>query len=383
MPLNVRSILHPSSSKFTSQDKHDKKSKDTKQGSETPSSDMVQQFANSNLGYISPRPVKRSGLDNPEESPRLKIPATEKSDLVAPPSPARLRQSYRRHPHSPSIGRRRLQDASKHRSVLMGESSNNVNAKSTAQEDLGTNVVSSDDRHNSELAAPPPSVSSQEALVSIKVLPRSYFDCDMKDLIILISSMLGELINLNDSLPLVSSQLTRFHSRAPPMISHKDYLQRIVRFCSMEKSALLATVFYIDLLCAAYSSFTINSLTVHRFLITSAAVSSKGLCDSFCTNSHYARVGGISLAELNLLEVEFLVRVGWRVVPPYKALDEYYRRMVARMSTAYCLEDKPTDINDSNSANLQTEDSSRGDSKQEIEPNNNMDVSGNEKNNDS
>ncbi|KAK9469993.1 cyclin-domain-containing protein [Dipodascopsis tothii] len=149
--------------------------------------------------------------------------------------------------------------------------------------------------------------------------------------------MLTELMALNDAIPLRQSQLTRFHSRAPPQISPLDYLRRIARFCSLEKSALLAIVFYIDLLCCVFTTFTINSLTVHRFLITAATVASKGLCDSFCTNTHYAKVGGISLPELNFLELEFLVRVGWRVVPRHETLSQYYVRMVARMGSVYTL----------------------------------------------
>ncbi|KAK9459579.1 cyclin-domain-containing protein [Lipomyces oligophaga] len=183
-----------------------------------------------------------------------------------------------------------------------------------------------------------PHLSSKASKNTKTLLPRFFFNCELSHLLNLIASMLGELIMLNDSLPLVSSQLTRFHSRAPPGISHRDYLHRLIRFCSLEKSTILSMVFYIDLLCAAFSSFTVNSLTVHRFLITAATVASKGLCDSFCTNAHYAKVGGISLAELNLLEVEFLVRVGWRVVPSVKTLQEYYQRMVARMSDVYALD---------------------------------------------
>ncbi|KAK9481141.1 cyclin-domain-containing protein, partial [Lipomyces japonicus] len=182
-------------------------------------------------------------------------------------------------------------------------------------------------------------IQLQEPLTASTVLlPQNFFKCKVLDLIALISSMLSELIALNDALPLVSSQLTRFHSRAPPLISHKDYLARLTRFCSLEKSTLLSIVFYIDLLCAAFPSFTVNSLTVHRFLITAATVASKGLCDSFCTNTHYARVGGISVAELNMLEVEFLVRVNWRVVPAVKTLEEYYMRMISRMADTYAIE---------------------------------------------
>lgn len=143
--------------------------------------------------------------------------------------------------------------------------------------------------------------------------------------------MLQELVHVNDALPFNASQLTRFHSRSPPKISIQDYLIRITKFCSLEKSIILAIIYYIDLLCTTYKIFTINSLTVHRFLITAAMVASKGLCDTLCTNTHYAKVGGLSKIELNSLEVEFLIRVDYRIVPPIELLDQYFERLVLRM----------------------------------------------------
>ncbi len=96
-------------------------------------------------------------------------------------------------------------------------------------------------------------------------------------------------------------------------------------------------VYYIDRLCALYPAFTISSLTVHRFLITAATVAAKGLGDSFWTNSTYARVGGVSVRELALLELEFLGRLEWRIVPKPEVLVDYYRSLVER-SGGYTLE---------------------------------------------
>ncbi|KAI4103212.1 MAG: hypothetical protein LQ339_004315 [Xanthoria mediterranea] len=164
-----------------------------------------------------------------------------------------------------------------------------------------------------------------------------YETCDTKDLVLLISNMLTELVRFNDDIPLKDGRLTRFHSRAPPGISIKDYLQRLTTHATLSPPILLSMVYYIDKLCALYPAFTISSLTVHRFLITSATVASKGLSDSFWTNSLYARVGGVSLKELALLELEFLWRVEWRIVPRPETLRDYYRSLVER-SEGYRIE---------------------------------------------
>lgn len=164
----------------------------------------------------------------------------------------------------------------------------------------------------------------------VKIMPMQYEKCNPRDLVVLISSMLMELIRYNDGIPLRDGHLTRFHSRAPPGISVQDYLQRLATHATLSPPILLSMVYYIDRLCALYPSFTISSLTVHRFLITSATVASKGLSDSFWTNKTYARVGGVSLKELALLELEFLARVEWRIVPRAEVLVDYYRSLVER-----------------------------------------------------
>jgi len=81
----------------------------------------------------------------------------------------------------------------------------------------------------------------------------------------------------------------------------------------VERSCLLITLHYIDQICARLPHFTLSSLTCHRFIIASVVVASKALCDAFCTNSHYAKVGGIRVGELNVLEKEFLAHIDWRL----------------------------------------------------------------------
>ena len=164
----------------------------------------------------------------------------------------------------------------------------------------------------------------------VKMLPTQYELADPRDMVVLISSMLMELIRFNDKIPLHQGRLTRFHSRSPPRISVQDYLQRLTTHATLSPPILLSMVYYIDRLCALYPAFTVSSLTIHRFLITSATVASKGLSDSFWTNKTYARVGGIGMTELAMLELDFLFRVEWRIVPQPEVLVDYYQSLVDR-----------------------------------------------------
>lgn len=171
--------------------------------------------------------------------------------------------------------------------------------------------------------------------------------------------MLTRLISHNDQLPLHPSSLTRFHSRATPGITIASYLRRIAKYTSLDKACTLILLVYIDRVCERLEGFTICGLTVHRFTCAAVVCASKALCDAFSTNGecldpdrpsgrscskmffklalsfdafdshaprsfrsfsstlsligHYARVGGISLVELNMLEKEFLSIIDWRL----------------------------------------------------------------------
>ncbi|KAF2097648.1 cyclin-domain-containing protein [Rhizodiscina lignyota] len=201
-------------------------------------------------------------------------------------------------------------------------------------------------------------------------MPLKYEDCDVKDLGVLVSDMLLELVRHNDSLPLKDGQLTRFHSRAPPGISISDYLNRLITHASLTPPLLLSMVYYIDRLCALYPVFTISSLTVHRFLIAAATVAAKGLSDSFWTNNTYARVGGVTTRELALLELEFLEKMQWRIVPKPEVLRDYYKSLVER-GEGYVMEkeDDDNDTNDDTNDDISTPvTSSSGKGKESEEP---------------
>ncbi|KAF8653595.1 hypothetical protein AX16_003873 [Volvariella volvacea WC 439] len=103
-----------------------------------------------------------------------------------------------------------------------------------------------------------------------------------------------------------------------------------------QKACLLITLHYADQIWARTRLVTLTSLTCHRFVITSITVSSKALCDVFCTNTLYAKVGGIPVTELNTLEREFLGLIDWRVMCTRETLQEYYINLV-RTSKDYVL----------------------------------------------
>ncbi|TPX70554.1 hypothetical protein SpCBS45565_g01693 [Spizellomyces sp. 'palustris'] len=190
--------------------------------------------------------------------------------------------------------------------------------------------------------------SSSDVPERIQVPPLFHL-CETEVIFNLVTGMMNRLIAHNDRIPLTSASITRFHSRAPPGIKLEDYLRRILKFAGLEPSVLLLLLVYIDRVCEVHRTFTISSLTVHRFVIAAVAVGSKATSDIYCTNTYYAKVGGISLQELNLMELEFCGLIGWRLSCSVDILQRYYVNLI-RTSQLYALgaeEVKPlsSDIN--------------------------------------
>ncbi|KAJ9504380.1 Pho80p cyclin [Exophiala xenobiotica] len=186
--------------------------------------------------------------------------------------------------------------------------------------------TSNGDLHTTNTVLQSPVKKARPDAPPVRIMPLLYETCNTRDLVVLISSMLMELIRYNDAIPLREGQLTRFHSRAPPGISVLDYLQRLTTHATLSPPILLSVVYYIDRLCTLYPAFTIS-------------IASKGLSDSFWTNKTYARVGGVSMKELALLELEFLQKMEWRIVPQPETLVEYYKNLIER-SDQYQLQEE-------------------------------------------
>lgn len=69
---------------------------------------------------------------------------------------------------------------------------------------------------------------------------------------------------------------------------------------------------YIDRILHEHDHVDLSAFNVHRLLLASVVVATKFHDDVFFTNSFYAEVGGVSMAELNILEARLLDLLGWR-----------------------------------------------------------------------
>ncbi|KAJ2343603.1 cyclin-like protein interacting with PHO85 [Coemansia erecta] len=106
------------------------------------------------------------------------------------------------------------------------------------------------------------------------------------------------------------TSLTLFHARSVPTIDLETYISRILKYCPCQNEVFLSLVVYmqqlIDRCARRRAPFTVDAYSIHRLVITAVTIGSKWFSDVFFTNSRYAKVGGLSVAELNNLELQFL-----------------------------------------------------------------------------
>lgn len=97
-------------------------------------------------------------------------------------------------------------------------------------------------------------------------------------------------------------------------------LFRIAKYSECSAESLICAMVYIFRIHQRHANFYVNSLTLHRILLTAVLLGVKYLDDLRFQNEYFARLGGVVKRELNVLEVEmlFLLEFGLHIT-----VDEY------------------------------------------------------------
>ncbi|XP_009760376.1 cyclin-U4-1-like [Nicotiana sylvestris] len=139
-------------------------------------------------------------------------------------------------------------------------------------------------------------------------------DQEIPKVINFMASVLERVAETNDLSRRFSAQkISMFHGLTRPTISVESYLERIFKYANCSPSCFVVAYIYLDRFSQRQPLLPINSFNVHRLLITSVLVSAKFMDDIFYNNAYYAKVGGISTKEMNLLEVDFLFGIGFQL----------------------------------------------------------------------
>ena len=92
-----------------------------------------------------------------------------------------------------------------------------------------------------------------------------------------------------------------FSKKTASKVTLQHYFHRIKKYAKIEKSTLIIILIYADRICTN-SGIILNPHNIHKIILGCLLLAIKYNEDVYFTNEHYAKVGGVSIEELNNLE---------------------------------------------------------------------------------
>ncbi|CAD8189842.1 unnamed protein product [Paramecium octaurelia] len=139
------------------------------------------------------------------------------------------------------------------------------------------------------------------------------------NIIYAIAKVLDEIVKETD---IIESPIqTVFHTNKKPQITIYKYIERIKMYSYCSNECFVLALIYIDKVQERNQDVVINSHCVHRFLLACILLSIKYNDDDYYKNDYYARVGGVTLQELNQLERELLTLLDYQL---FVSQTQYY-----------------------------------------------------------
>ena len=106
----------------------------------------------------------------------------------------------------------------------------------------------------------------------------------------------------------ISKKIKPFMIKNIPSMSIKDYLIRLSQFTKMNESTIILILIYIDRICNI-NNFRLSYRNIYKLILSSMIVAIKYNEDNFYSSEIYAKLGGLSVHELNYLEFQFLILI--------------------------------------------------------------------------
>ena len=113
-----------------------------------------------------------------------------------------------------------------------------------------------------------------------------------------------------------------FTSNVVPNMTIDEYIDRIIKYFDCGDSFIIYALIYVDRFCNIMS-FDVTIQNVYKMLITCCVIACKYNEDDHYSNEYYARIGGISLNEMNTLELNMLISIKYDLHINKSVYDDY------------------------------------------------------------
>ena len=92
------------------------------------------------------------------------------------------------------------------------------------------------------------------------------------------------------------------------------YLTRLIRYIQCSRAVYVTALIYLDRLQLGTDKFIlVTEKNIHRLLLTAIVLACKYLEDEQCASTFYARCGGVTMKEMNRLEIAMLKLLNWNL----------------------------------------------------------------------
>lgn len=129
---------------------------------------------------------------------------------------------------------------------------------------------------------------------------------------------------------------TPFHAKAVSKVSIDAYLRRIRQHLPCSASCFVLALVYLDRIARIHPCAAICELTCHRLVLTSIMFATRFYDEEEETHFHnawFAKLGGLGVAALASLEVEFLRLIDWRLYVSPEEYGLYHERVCSAALT--------------------------------------------------
>ena len=195
-----------------------------------------------------------------------------------------------------------------------------------------------------------------------------------KTIIEKISDLLTDLCdeNTHDYKNEKNPYIKPFLSKIIPNISIKDYLWRLCKYSKINLSTIILILIYIDRLCNIYK-FKITYFNIHKLILASMIIAIKYNEDEYYSIKFYAKLGGVTKAEMNLLEYHFISLINFNLF----ITKELFNKYNDYISSADSEEDEYDENDDENSDNNEFNNDNNNNNNNDNNNNNNNDNNNN------
>ena len=136
--------------------------------------------------------------------------------------------------------------------------------------------------------------------------------------------VINDFIKTNDNLKMDSI----YESLYIPPINIEKYIIRLCRYTStLSPFIWIHMLIIMDNICAK-KGIPITDKNAHRIILVAFLLAMKNYEDNYHSNSHIAKLGGITINELNYLEKETLGYLEWEFEVSLERYSEYYYRIL-------------------------------------------------------